>query len=392
LTTAPYIHATALQPIEFIPSVQDVDAFTRRRMAIVEKDEQAIARRITALNIKRREGRIDSERDNPGCEEEADAIEKEKMRIADDRLYVESSIISMREKYPTPQRFTIAVPTTVEREQISSRLVSMGLTQVTQEQIRATMIEELYNVDWRPEGHEGEWDPLENEAVAEDKANFLDGCWLRQTAHDNAIDQWNEQEIERITDEAEGAPPRPRAELPPKIITVRESARMELTVADMMMRSQKLRNLAAANMDFSRRNAMLLLRIHVMAVNFETGVPIERDRFTRAISLEAVNALREKVDDTSWDELVTFVNRLYILDGGEEKNSGSRHENLPLPSGSTEPSVGQADSGGSSTTSSSTPAPDVGSEKTTDRSSDSTIASEAAPESSPAKPSLTVVD
>jgi hypothetical protein len=144
---------------------------------------------------------------------------------------------------------------------------------------------------------------------------------------------------------------------------------MQLLVDRMMSQSQKLRDLAGQNLDFARRNAILLVRMHVVGVRgFEVSVPIERDRLTNALPEAAVLALREKVDDVSWNQLVGHIDELYKIDGGEEKNSVSPPEKLSPPNGSTEPSDNPARSGGSSTGSSSTQAPEGESGRTIDKS------------------------
>ncbi len=384
-TTPPFL-AGASRPIEFIPVPQDAEKYNRLKTAQLRKRDQA-------------NERLQTENDNLFNANERnatdhitinDVIELERIAIRDEYALRDKTLASMREFYPVPQMFLITVPTTNEREQINSRLVSLGLRQVTQEQIRATMVEELFEQDWAAPGET--LTPAENEARAEETANFLDSVWMRQEAHDAAIQQWQEQEIERVIDEAEGAPPVPRADMPPKIISMRESARMQLLVDRMMTASQRLRDLAAANLDFGRQNALLLVRMHVVGiVGFEPKVPIERDKRTNALPGSAVLALREQVDDPSWQDLVGFIDRLYSVDKSEEKNSDSLLEKQPHPDGSIERSDAPASSGGNSTVSSSEPVLAGGSATTTDPSFNSTSGSSTTP--APTEPvSLTVVD
>ena len=396
----PPIHTSAAVPVEFIPPVQDVEMFRRVATADISRRQEALDRRISAFNIGRREGRADSEPDNPGFDQEETAIATERVAIAEARETMDRTVAEMTAARPTPQVFLIAVPTSVERDRINARLVSLGLSQVGQEQMRATMIDELFYQDWRPDGYEGEWTAAQNEAAAEDHANFLDGVWQRNEAHDLAITRWQEQERERILDEADGAPPRPRADLPPKIITPRENAKQQLLIDRMMKRSQRLRNLAAEGADFSRQDAVILVRAHLVGVQgFDPPVPIERDRQTKALSEAAVLALREAIDDRSWVELVSFIDRLYKVDGGEEKNSVSPLGKLSRPSGLPAPRDGSASSDGNSTStstpiipgnvSSSIPAPAAGSERTIDRLFGSTSDSSMAPAETPPSSSQT---
>jgi hypothetical protein len=372
-------HSTAMNPIEHIPASQDAETYHRNKTREIRRSEQAYARD---------EQRIRRELNAAEPGSDAEAVAKNELVEVDDarkglreqERLMARNIRFINEKYPIPQVFLIAIPTSVEREQINSRLVALGLSQVTQEQIRATMIEELFHQDWSEPGQE----PLteeQNLTKAEDHANFLDGCWLRQMAHDTAIKEWQEQEVERLIDEAEGAPARLRAELPPKIITVREQSRMQLLVDRMMSTSQKLRDLAAANMDFARQNAVLLMRMHLVGVKgFEPKLPLDRDPRTNTVPEEAILSLREQVDDASWGDVVTYIDRLYVVSEDEEKNSDSLPGKLSPLDGSIEPSDDQDSSGGNSKGSTSTPLPGGASETTTATSSASTSDSATAPE------------
>lgn len=346
----PPIPTSNLALTPFTPSVQDADRYEREKTEALGKRGAALERRRRAL----------VEQTVYGDKETLDAI-AEKRAIDQDQALLDGEYETMRQKaaemrarYPKPMTFFLTVPTSVEREQINSRLITLGLNQVTQEEIRATMIEELYAQDWTPPGAEP-LEPSQNEAHADSLADFLDSVWLRQEAHDAAITQWQEQEVERVIDEMEGAPARERAEPPVKIITVREGSRLQLLVNDMMARSERLRALAARQQDFARQNSMMLVRMHVAGVEgFTPTVPLERHPRLRALSAEAVDALREQIDDATWHELVTHIDSCYKVDGGERKNSDSPLGKPPLPSGSTEASGDTASSDGSSTNSSTT--------------------------------------
>jgi hypothetical protein len=375
MTVTPPIHSTALLPIEFIPDAQDWEKYRRTNLASLRAREQAADRMVTEINEKTGIGGIDQEE----AEKRLAAVDVMRDQIREEYGFVDAEAARMKARYPKPQKFLIAVPTTVEREQINSRLVSLGLKQITQEMIRATMIEELYQQDWSlPD--EGAISYELNQQRAEDNANFLDSVWLRQQAHDEATRRWSEQEIERTLDTENGAPERPRAPMPPKIIGIREQARMQLLIDRMMTESQRLRDLAAANMDFGRRNALLMARMHVVGVeNFDPPIEIERGRHTRAMSEDTVLLLRQAVDDISWQQLINYIDRLYQIDGGEEKNSDSPPGKPSLPGGSTEPNESPESNGGSSTNSSSEPAPGDASATIIDKSSDSISDSGTAP-------------
>jgi hypothetical protein len=332
-------------PIEYIPTPQDVERYERTERERLKREHDAAGRIEDETARTERYRQIDAEADQ-----------------------VLENAATMRRLYPSPQRFILSVPTATDREQINSRLISLGLSQVTQEQIRATLIEELYYQDW------GKGSDEANEAEADEIANFLDGCWQRVDAHNMALERWQEQEIERVLDEAAGAPSRERAEQPPKIITVRENARMQRVIERMMADSQAMRDMAAKRNDYQRRNALLLARIHVIDASNVGGLTLERDPRTRTLSEETVLALREQVDDASWGDLITTIDQMYRLEETERKNSVSPPASSSTPGGSSEPSADTSASGGSSTSSNTDPAPSGASERITGKSSGSGLA------------------
>jgi hypothetical protein len=360
------IPTSARLPIEYIPAPQDADRLERAKREELRGARRALDQRITAYDIKRRDGRMDVERDNADSADEASEIQAEGERLRREEQELDTTLAAMRAKYPQPQRFLLSIPTATDRDQVNGRLIQLGLRQITQEQLRALLIEELFEHDW------GKGDRAANEAEAEEIANFLDGCWMRQEAHNDAIQRWQEQEIERTLDEANGALPRPRADLPPKVLTVRENARLNVLVETMMAGNQRLRDAAAMMNDFTRRVQITQARIHIIGVqNVDLGFELVRDPRTNALPEEAVLALREKVDDASWRDLVGFINRMYALTETEVKNFDSPPVSLSPPSGSPAPSDDTTASGGSSMILSTVPLPSDVSETIIERSSGS---------------------
>lgn len=283
------------------------------------------------------------------------------------REAVALEVKQLRAKYPRPVTFMLSVPTSMERDGINARLIMLGISPVTQEIMRATMIEELFAIDW------GKGSLEANEAYAEETANFLDGCWQRQEVHDTAIARWQEREEQRILDEAAGAPPRPREELPPKLITVRENARLTLLIPEMFKRSVKMRELAARQNDFDRFNSHALVRAHVISASGEGwDVPLERDERANALTEASAAALREALPDDCWFDLVSHINSMYVLPEEEVKNSDWPAGSPSGQSGSPAPIDGLVNSGGSSTTLNTGPALAVVSEKTIEPSSTTT--------------------
>jgi len=362
------IPTTARTRIEHIPRPQDSVRYKREK----EKEIDGLRTRLDTL---KRELRTEEARLNDGKPDamrqslpDTDDIRSIEKQIAEASEAMTERLAAMQARYPKPMSFVLQVPTTIEREQINSRLITLGLRQVTNEQMRATMIEELFHRDWE------KGSPEANEAYAEELANFLDSAWLRQETYDAAVARWQEQEVERLMDESEGAPSRPAGEMPVKLISVRETARMNLLIDDMMNESLKLRKLAAESNDFARQNSLLLVRAQILG-GTNVDVPLERDPLTNALPLDQVIALRETMDDASWGDLVSTIDRMYAVDGYEEKNSDSPLEKPSGPSGSPAPIASTENSDGSSTSSSSTPAQGVGSATIIDPSSASTSGS-----------------
>lgn len=343
------IPLTARVSAEYIPPHMDVAKLEKDGREAVQKLED----KLRSLESRAREGRADSEGPRPEMRAEISEASRQVMLA---REGLAADIKAVRDRYPEPLVFTLKIPTSIERDQINSRLIRLGLSNVSQQHMRATMIEELFEMDW------GKGSKEANEAEAEDIANFLDGCWQRQEVHDEAIGKWEEQERERIMDEAYGAPARERAPLPPKIISVRELARMHLLVDRVMSESQRMRDLTAKATDFNRANSVLLFRIHVKAVRRgNESLPIEWDQALDVMTEQSFAEIREAIDDPTWNDVVAHINNMYILNGYEEKNSDSPLEKLPGQTGSVEQSGGTEASGGNSMTSSISPVPAAGS-------------------------------
>lgn len=374
------IPTTAGVSVEYIPAPQNVERYRKAKMESIE----AMVRESIALEDKRKseearanEGKPDALRRSLPASDQQRLLDQQ---IKDQRDFMERNIATMIEMYPKPMKFFLKVPTSIEREQINGRFLQLGLTRVTQEVMRATMIEELFEQDW------GKGSPEANEAEAESIANFLDGFWQREEAHNAAIARWQEQEVERVLDEAEGAPMRAREELPPKIITVRENAKMQLLIGRMSKQSERMRGLMAEADDFARRNAMILVRAHVVGAE-NVAIELAQDPRTMALPESQVEALRELMDDASWLDLVSRIDSMYKLDGYEEKNFDSPPVKLSGQTGSEERSGDIGTSGGSLTTSSIAPVPEEGSAKIIELSSAS-ISANAREHQSPAANSL----
>lgn len=286
--------------------------------------------------------------------------------------------------------FVLRIPTPSERDQIGTRLYELGVTTVSQESIRATLIDDLFNQDWAALlapadiAAQGLEDPEKratyNELEAEKRAEFLDGYWSKAQIDEMAITEWKEKEVQRRLDVAAGAKDEGPLAEPMKTVTPREHARSKLMVDDMMERSYRLRKLAAQQLDYSRRNGLMMVRVHVLDQLPKDPeawpVTLERDA-EGLLTEETVDELREHIGDIAYHELVNAVNGHYDLAEEERKNSDSPLGTPSDPNGSETLSGGSESNDGSSTESSTGAIQSEGSATTTGKSSGSTSAPKA---------------
>lgn len=265
-------------------------------------------------------------------------------------------------------------PTPLERETLNSRLLMMGLRAVSDEQIRVTMVDEVFQTDW------GKGSPEANDAYADEVAALLDEVWQLDEVHNAAIERWQEQEAQRLFDEANGAPPRPPVAKPARVISLRKTAQAGAIQNELMQTSPRLLKLRSLNVNYAANSYDILFRISCVGVrNVAANMPIEVDPVTHALSDEAAQAVKNALQaaygpqrfDKGWRQIQRFIDSLYRLAKDEEKNSDSPPEKPSPPNGSTGASDGSASSDGNSTESSIEPIPVSTSEPTTEASSTS---------------------
>jgi hypothetical protein len=146
-----------------------------------------------------------------------------------------------------------------------------------------------------------------------------------------------------------------------------------------------MRKIISKQVDFARRNAIIIVRINLRGVNSPVLTDLSPDPREDALSEADVIRLRQELDDVygaaqgtqAWNELVGHIDQLYALDEFEKGNSDSPLGKPIDQTSSIEPSGDIASNGGLSTTSNIEPLPADGSETTTGRSSDSISATEA---------------
>lgn len=241
--------------------------------------------------------------------------------------------------------FWIKTPTPFERDSLASMLVRLGVTQPSTELVRATLIDTLYD--------------LYPEAEADEHANALDTFWQLSAADDQAFSIWYEQEQQRLADIEAGAPDRGPAPKPVTLLTPRQKAKARLLIEDVQQRSDRMLKLVQRRMDYSRQQGFALVRLGLKAIDnmpgFET-VKVGADGFA---TKEYVEALREAMADDAWYQLIERIDQGYNLSGSEVGNSASPPAKPSDPIGSPGPNGASESSDGSSTESSTGPAPTV---------------------------------
>jgi hypothetical protein len=270
---------------------------------------------------------------------------------------------------PVPS-FLIRYPSSFDRENLNSRLLDLGITTVTKEQVRASIIESLFEIDWSKEGAPGATSPdFKSDDYAEEMAQFLDGIWQREEIQLSAFNEWRKQESERLLDIMHGAPAVPALPTPPRVISVRDESRATLLL-DRVSQTPRMRVITKRQLEFSSRNAVLLIRMHVRGVAGIEGLELIPEPRQDALPDEQVTALREAIDTrygsrvatNAWNELVEHIDQLYRLDEFEEGNSASPLVKPSDQTGSEEASGDTGTNGGASTASDTTAAPAAESE------------------------------
>jgi len=236
-------------------------------------------------------------------------------------------------------RFVVSIPTPSERERLGARLYAYGVVQVSQELMRATTIDELYN--------------LFPEEEAEDKANFLDTYWQRQIIDEENMTLWTDKERQRILDEMEGAPARAAYEMPIKLNRIRDDAKATMLVDEAFNRSERLRTLGARQINYAREAGRMQMRMHIKGCFPNAkGAPVPAiDIEGDLLTVASLDAIRDAIGEAAWKELIDHIQSLYDLDREEVGNSDSLPGKPPEATGSPEPSGDSASSDGPSTTS-----------------------------------------
>ena len=331
--------------------------------------EAAVKSAQDRLDAHRREELVD-------WAEVVDAHEQQQKELEDALKRASNQLVQRREtaraeadRIGAPPVFFIKIPTATERDMLNSRLVQLGLTSVSDDTMRSSMIEAIYEIDWCKEV-----DGIDDlEAYRDDLAAWLDGYWQREAVQVEAQQTWHKQQVERLLDIAGGAPVPAPDEMPARLISPRDVHKARL-LGDRLIDTPRLRKLLAKKLDFSRRNAQLLVQMHLVKVMGIEGLSIVRDARDDALDPQSAIDLRETLErlygkmtgEQAWIELVAHIDRLYSLDEFEAGNSASPPEKPSDRTGSDDRSGAPASSDGNSTESNIAPALDAGSGTITD--------------------------
>lgn len=244
---------------------------------------------------------------------------------------------------PNEVEFQIRIPTPTERDTQGATLMAAGVVPISQEVIRATMIDELFNTDWG----KGE----QNEAHAEDLAGTLEGFWQLEIQHEQAMGAWAEQEVQRLEDKKNGVD-KPQVPPPADPIPPRMRAKCRLIIHDITEKSQRLRDLLSKHINFDKLATVATVRINLKSMapkhpdKWPADVALERDQ-QGFVKVSSIDDLRDHIGKAAWGELVQRVDGHFNLSEEERKNFDSPLENgsdqigSPGPSGDGESSDGK---------------------------------------------------
>lgn len=258
-----------------------------------------------------------------------------------------------REAHPTLGKavFNIALPTFQERDEIGVLIYRMGVRQVSTQNIRALILSELFEIY--------------PEAEADELARFLESHWQLSEADQADINAWTEQEIQRLADIEDGADPKliPEAKPRPELrTTVRNRAKVDMLVQEMVDRSQRVRDKLADQQMYDTRFRNITVRIQLGKGGWsglKTEPEFEDNLGVRVVTEAAIEKLRTELAEVpvAWLELAEACADSYDISETERKNSGSPPLNGSPPDGSSSESGESELNGGSSTGSNTGQAP-----------------------------------
>lgn len=244
---------------------------------------------------------------------------------------------SLKKDHPKVE-FTLRVPNFQDRDELGIRLYQMGLKNVTTETVRSLMISEMFTF----------WD-IER---AEKEAAWLEGHWQNSEMDQEDMSAWARQEQQRLLDIAElpaNADIPEMKEQPPMRCSVRDRAKSNLLVQEIVDASQPLRDKIADQQAYGVRYQMAMARMHILAVR-GMQPPLKLAIEDNLVSTASMEEIRDRLARLGgaqpWKDLLNHVESLYALPEIERGNSvsplgnSSEGNGSPAPSGELEPSAG----------------------------------------------------
>lgn len=247
-------------------------------------------------------------------------------------------------------RITLSIPTTIERETLGSTLLEHGCAGVTQDMIRAAMVDACFAIF--------DADEAETHRVELETFWGLDDEFVKFAQSVAAAGDEGSEKGASLLDEIERLRPAPRVE-----------ARYKVLTDQLARKHQPLHDLMVASSRYDKLSAYIMVALHVLAID-DPSVTLERvnGRLTDA----SMDALVGRIGTAAYEQLKVYVDDLYTLSADTEKNSGSPPSNesgqtssLPATAGNSTVSDTPAIPGGASpTTSEPSSASSTGARKT----------------------------
>lgn len=255
----------------------------------------------------------------------------------------------------SPVTFLIKPLTQDDVDRLGFELFRHNIVPVSNETIRATLIDEIFVLFGDKEG--------------EVKADLLDAFWQAQDLYNEQEAEWSLQEDQRLLDQANGAPKRPHAPLPEHTLPLRQRASAQLFIEEMRNKSLRLRELTIEMQTYELRQQEGMVRL--ILENWE-GLKVPFAKVDGIVPEATWRALKDEVPKEAIRELVRKSFDMGKVTEEERGNSDSPLDSGSDPTGSPEPSGGSASSDGSSTASSTGLAPPAASDVIIESSSNST--------------------
>lgn len=235
----------------------------------------------------------------------------------------------------------IAPPTPLHEDQLNMHLSVLGLTRVSDADIRATIINELFDI------YEKDGKTVD---VAEADANFLDSVWTKSAVYQEMCSDWAVSDRQRRIDIAAGVPEEkiPYVPMPDALISARDNARHKTLIREITDRSVKVRMTVAESQQIGQKSNDLMVKMHVLpaADNFE----FEDGRNDLGIlSDNDIARIKQAMTVPDYEDLIKTIDSLYSFGKEEEGNSDSQSGKESDQNGSAGPSDDSENSSGNST-------------------------------------------